>query len=152
MLSITCPVCGVSGDDADFAYGGQAHVKRPASSTPNDVSLEAQRDYLFMRDNPRGPHRELWMCARGCGKWFHMVRDTLTQEILATYKISDPAPPLGGTPAGGTPAGSSATTGKPRAAAKRKPTASAKGSGKAPTGSGKPQERARARKSGGEAR
>lgn len=94
MLKITCPVCGVEAEETEFHYGGQAHVARPASRNPNKVSDEAQYEYLYVRDNPRGPHRELWQCARGCGKWFNALRNTLTHDILATYKIGDRKPPI----------------------------------------------------------
>lgn len=92
MLLITCPVCGAEGDDADFTYGGQAHVKRPASTDPANVSDNAQRDYLYMRDNPRGPHHEMWRCTFGCGKWFNAVRDTVTMRFYATYRIGETPP------------------------------------------------------------
>ena len=94
MLIICCPVCGVAGDEEEFHYGGEGHIRRPASHDPGHVSDEAQRDYLYMRDNPRGLLRERWHHRRGCGKWFHAVRDTLTQEILLVYGIAEPPPDL----------------------------------------------------------
>ncbi len=94
MLLIKCPVCGVEANDADFHYGGEAHIKRPASADPENISAEAQYAYLYERRNPRGNHHELWLCARGCGKWFHAVRDTVSQRFLAYYRISDPVPEI----------------------------------------------------------
>ena len=94
MLSITCPVCGVEGDETDFHYGGEAHIVRPATMDPEKVSDDAQRDYLYIRKNPRGLHHERWLCERGCGKWFHAARDTVTLEFKAYYGILDPAPDL----------------------------------------------------------
>jgi sarcosine oxidase subunit delta len=92
MLSITCPVCGVEGDETDFHYGHQAHVARPATADPDHVTDAEQRDYLFMRFNPRGLHFERWRCDRGCGKWFHAARDTMTMEFRGFYRI-DELPP-----------------------------------------------------------
>jgi sarcosine oxidase, subunit delta len=92
MLLIKCPVCGVEGDEIDFHYGGEAHVKRPASDHPDRVSDGEQRDYLFMRKNPRGLHFERWRCDRGCGKWFNAARDTVTMEFSATYGIREEPP------------------------------------------------------------
>lgn len=92
MLLLTCPVCGLEADETEFHAGGEAHIKRPASADPASVSDKAQRDYLFVRKNPRGIAHELWLCQRGCGKWFHAARDTYTQEFRAFYKISDPVP------------------------------------------------------------
>lgn len=92
MLQITCPVCGVVGDETEFHYGGEGHIRRPASHTPENVSAEAQRDYLYIRKNPRGLHHERWQCARGCGKWFHASRDTLTMEFKSFYGITEQPP------------------------------------------------------------
>ncbi len=94
MLQITCPVCGQKADETEFTAGGEAHIVRPASSDPENISDETFRDYLYVRDNPRGPARELWLCARGCGKWFHAVRDTFSLEFKSFYLISDPEPEL----------------------------------------------------------
>ncbi|MFW6077262.1 MAG: sarcosine oxidase subunit delta, partial [Hyphomicrobiales bacterium] len=52
MLLIRCQVCGVEGEEGDFHYGGEAHVRRPASHDPGHVTDLEQRDYLFMRHNP----------------------------------------------------------------------------------------------------
>ena len=50
--------------------------------------------YLFMRHNPKGPIRERWRHAHGCGRWFHVLRDTVSDDILAVYRIGDPPPPV----------------------------------------------------------
>ena len=93
MLVVTCPVCGVQSEEGDFHYGGQAHIRRPATTDADNVSDAEQRDYLFMRHNPRGLHFERWRCDRGCGKWFHAARDTMSLEFKAFYGISE-LPPL----------------------------------------------------------
>ena len=54
---------------------------------------EPQRDYLFIRHNPKGLHFERWRCDRGCGKWFHAARDTVTMEFKAFYGIAELPPP-----------------------------------------------------------
>src|SRR5689334_11333693 len=95
MLLVHCPVCGAEGDETDFHYGGEAHLRRPASHDPAHVSDAEQRDYLFMRHNPKGLHFERWRCDRGCGKWFHAVRDTMTMEFKTTYGITE-LPPANG--------------------------------------------------------
>jgi sarcosine oxidase subunit delta len=89
MLLITCPICGVTGNETDFHYGGEAHISRPASHDPAAVTDEAQRDYLYVRRNAKGIHFERWRCDRGCGKWFQAARDTLTMRFLATYRVGD---------------------------------------------------------------
>ena len=92
MLLIKCHVCGCEGDETDFHYGGEGHIKRPASTAPGKVSDTAQRDYLYVRKNPRGPHEELWLCERGCGKWFYALRDTLSLAISRTYPLVEKPP------------------------------------------------------------
>ena len=56
MLRINCPVCGLR-DESEFSYGGDATVVRPAH---DETSIDVWHDYVFLRDNPRGPHREYW--------------------------------------------------------------------------------------------
>ncbi len=92
MLLLTCPVCGVEGEESEFHCGGEAHIRRPATHDPENITDTEQRDYLFMRHNPRGLHFERWRCDRGCGKWFHAARDTATMEFKAYYAI-DALPP-----------------------------------------------------------
>ncbi len=41
MLLVKCPVCGSEGDETDFHAGGQAHISRPATHDPANVSDEA---------------------------------------------------------------------------------------------------------------
>jgi sarcosine oxidase subunit delta len=93
MLVVTCPVCGVIGEETDFHYGGQAHIRRPASHDPSAITDTEQRDYLFMRHNPKGVHFERWRCDRGCGKWFNAVRDTVSLDFKAYYPATA-LPPL----------------------------------------------------------
>jgi len=89
MLLIPCPYCGPRAE-AEFAYGGEAHVTRPESSA--QVDDRAWGDYLFMRRNPKGPHAEQWRHAHGCGRWFNVVRDTVRYEILAVYEVGAQPP------------------------------------------------------------
>ncbi len=93
MLLVTCPICSATGDETDFHFGGQAHVARPATSAPENISDEQQRDYLFTRINPKGLHFERLRCDRGCGKWFHAARDTMTMEFKAFYGVTALPPP-----------------------------------------------------------
>lgn len=84
MLRIPCPVCGPR-DHAEFDYEGDATVPYPALDAPREAWFEA----VFLRENPRGPHRELWRHAQGCGCWIEVERDTLTHEIAAA-RLSHP--------------------------------------------------------------
>ncbi|ANS70398.1 sarcosine oxidase (alpha subunit) oxidoreductase protein [Streptomyces lincolnensis] len=89
MLLIPCPWCGPR-DEAEFHYGGQAHVPYPEN--PSDLTDEEWARYLFFRTNPKGPFAERWTHAAGCRKWFNAVRDTSTNEILTVYRSGEERP------------------------------------------------------------
>jgi heterotetrameric sarcosine oxidase delta subunit len=80
-MLIPCPFCGPR-EHAEFAYGGDASVRRPRQSEPSwDPEWQA---YVYERANPRGPHREYWQHTAGCRQWLVITRDTLSHEILAS--------------------------------------------------------------------
>ncbi len=89
MLLLTCPCCGVDGEETEFVAGGEAHLTRVGPGSDDD----AFRAYLFERRNPRGVHFERWRHAYGCGKWFHIARDTATLEIFGSYSAQTTRPP-----------------------------------------------------------
>ena len=78
MLLLTCPYCGVTAEETEFAPGGAAHLTR-AGPGEGDDALEA---YLFHRANPKGVHFERWRHAYGCGKWFLVARATVTMDVV----------------------------------------------------------------------
>ena len=79
MIRIKCPFCGVR-DHTEFSYEGDATVEYP----PLDASEDEWFEAVFLRDNPRGPHQELWRHAYGCGSMIEVARDTMTHEITET--------------------------------------------------------------------
>jgi len=87
MLRIPCPYCGTR-DETEFRFGGEAHVDRPGL----EVSDAEWADYLFNRENPKGLHFERWFHTYGCRQWFNVVRDTVTHEFHAVYKMGEPKP------------------------------------------------------------
>ncbi|MFJ8134876.1 sarcosine oxidase subunit delta family protein [Streptomyces sp. NPDC096013] len=89
MLLIPCPWCGPR-DEAEFHYGGQAHVAYP--QTPSELTDEEWARYLFFRANPKGPFAERWTHTAGCRRWFNAVRDTGTNEILTVYRTGEKHP------------------------------------------------------------
>jgi len=91
MLKIPCPWCGMR-PETEFRNGGEAHITRPAD--PPAVSDAEWSDYLFMRANPKGWHRERWNHAQGCRRWFNAVRHTVSHEIATTYAMGAAQPPL----------------------------------------------------------
>ena len=89
MLLIECPYCGVR-DETEFSCQGEAHIVRPLET--EKLSDEEWADYLFMRKNPKGLHREQWLHAVGCRRFFNAERDTVSYRITATYKIGEKGP------------------------------------------------------------
>ena len=91
MLQIACPWCGPR-DETEFVCGGESHIVRPGP--PDQVSEAAWAAYLFERTNPKELHYERWLHRHGCGQWFNLVRDTVSHEIKAVYKMGDPKPEI----------------------------------------------------------
>ncbi len=89
MLLIECPWCGVR-DETEFNCVGEAHIVRPLE--PQKLSDEEWADYLFMRKNPKGLHREQWLHAAGCRRYFNVERDTVSYRINGSYKIGEQGP------------------------------------------------------------
>ena len=89
MLHIYCPYCEEHREEAEFHYAGQAHIARPYD--PDNTTDETWGNYLFFRKNPKGNHQEMWAHATGCRQYFNVVRNTLTYEILESYRIGEEA-------------------------------------------------------------
>ena len=89
MLLIPCPYCGERAE-SEFSYGGEAHNMRPEN--PDEISDAAWADYVFMDSNTKGTYCERWVHAQGCRRWFNVVRDTLTMEILGSYEMGEQPP------------------------------------------------------------
>ena len=80
MMLLPCPHCGPR-DVTEFTYGGDATVRRPAE--PDALSDEQWAQYVYLRDNPRGVHDELWQHTAGCRRWIAVRRNTLTHKVMA---------------------------------------------------------------------
>ncbi|MBS0373113.1 MAG: sarcosine oxidase subunit delta [Proteobacteria bacterium] len=91
MLIIDCPYCGPR-PELEFAHGGQAHIARPAD--PSQTTDDEWTEYLYLRVNTKGVYAERWRHARGCGRFFNALRDTTTDQFLATYRSGE-KPPVG---------------------------------------------------------
>ena len=76
-MRIDCPYCALR-DVGEFTYHGDAGLRRPNGL---DADVAAMSDYVYLRDNPAGPHRELWYHGMGCRSWLVVERDTRTHEI-----------------------------------------------------------------------
>ena len=86
-MRIACPYCGER-DLQEFAYHGDAAKARPDGM---EATPDAMHEYVYLRDNPAGPHRELWYHAAGCHAWLAVVRDTRTHTITDVEPARDGA-------------------------------------------------------------
>ena len=87
MLLIPCPWCGPR-DETEFRFAGEAAVRRPADPETADAKVWA--DYLYGRENRRGPHRELWYHVHGCGQFLLVDRDTVSHVITRATSLGEP--------------------------------------------------------------
>ncbi|WP_080752145.1 sarcosine oxidase subunit delta [Bradyrhizobium japonicum] len=75
-MRIACPHCGLR-DVQEFIYHGDATLQRPDGLTATEAAMF---EYVYVRDNPRGPHEELWYHG-SCRTWLIVRRDTVTHAI-----------------------------------------------------------------------
>lgn len=81
-------------DAQEFTYLGDASlIHRPDWQAAD--AAQAFHDYLYLRDNPAGEHRELWFHEQGDRSWLVVTRNTLTHEILKVELARDVAKAAG---------------------------------------------------------
>jgi sarcosine oxidase subunit delta len=85
-MRINCPLCGERGVE-EFSYHGDATVTRPAVDAPAEVWV----DYVYLRDNPAGPHDELWYHTAGCHAWLVVRRNLRSHTVLSARLARDVA-------------------------------------------------------------
>ena len=90
MLLIHCPYCDADLPELEFANAGEAHLVRPGDMS--QMSDEEFATYFFVRDNPKGANLERWRHAHGCNRFFNVIRHTVTDRFLKTYKAGEPRP------------------------------------------------------------
>ncbi|WP_339949430.1 sarcosine oxidase subunit delta [uncultured Albimonas sp.] len=88
-MRLACPFCGPR-DAAEFAYEGPFCGDPAAERPPLAAGPAAWVEAVFLRDQPRGPTRELWRHVHGCGCFLDVLRDTLSHEVLSVA-FADPA-------------------------------------------------------------
>ena len=105
-MRLPCPFCGLR-DEAEFTYEGDASAVWPALDAPEADWVEA----VYMRDQPRGPTRELWRHAFGCRSFVAIERDNVTHEVFGAALVHPGmAAALAEPTAGHAPAGDAAAT------------------------------------------
>jgi sarcosine oxidase subunit delta len=77
-------------DAAEFVYLGDASlIDRPDWQAPD--AADSFYEYVYLRDNPAGAHRELWFHEHGDRSWLVITRDTLTHDIISVVLARDVA-------------------------------------------------------------
>jgi sarcosine oxidase subunit delta len=79
-MLIPCPHCGER-DHGEFAYAGDAGVKRPGADAP----FAAWHDYVYQRENRIHAHRELWQHVYGCRSFVVVERDLKSHAIAGAW-------------------------------------------------------------------
>ncbi len=77
-------------DSDEFTYLGDASLLDRPDGLGEDAAARFA-EYVYMRDNPAGLHRELWFHAAGDLSWLVVTRNTATHEIIAVELASDVA-------------------------------------------------------------
>lgn len=75
-------------DASEFTYLGSADLMNRPSP---EAGIDPMHDYVYLRENPVGTHRELWFHAQGDRSWLVVTRNTLTQEISKAELARDVA-------------------------------------------------------------
>ena len=84
MKLLKCPING-SRPLSEFIFGGEWR-DMPNPDTSSDLEWAS---YVHYRDNAPGIKKEWWYHSPS-GTWFIAERNTLTDEVLATYLYSNP--------------------------------------------------------------
>lgn len=88
-MIIPHPILGPR-DAQEFVILGDASLLKRPDWQAEDAA-EAFHDYLYLRDNPAGLHRELWFHEQGDRSWLVVTRDTTTHEIMKVELARDVA-------------------------------------------------------------
>ena len=82
-------------DAAEFTILGDASaLDRPDTDgrgAPDRALMDRFHDYLHLRDNPAGTHRELWYHEQGDQSWLVVTRDTLSHAVVKVELARDAA-------------------------------------------------------------
>ena len=82
-------------DMQEFVYLGDASLLARPDGMAANLELggaeEAFYQYLYLRDDPAGLHRELWFHEQGDRSWLIVTRNTVTHEITNVELARDVA-------------------------------------------------------------
>lgn len=88
-MIINHPVLGPR-DAQEFTYlGDETLISRPDWQAEN--AEQQFYEYLYLRTNSPGEHRELWYHEQGDRSWLVVTRNTTTHEIINVEMAADVA-------------------------------------------------------------
>ena len=76
VILVPCPYCGPR-NASEFRWMGEVR-ERP---DPSSSTIEQWRHYLYMRRNVAGWSTERWFHRAGCGRYFVVERNTVTNQF-----------------------------------------------------------------------
>ena len=83
MKQINCPLNGLR-NISEFVYGGEYHaMPDPQACTSNEWA-----EYVFFDQNPAGEVIE-WWCHAASSYWFLARRNTVTDEVITTFSVTE---------------------------------------------------------------
>ncbi|MGB0960147.1 MAG: sarcosine oxidase subunit delta [Halocynthiibacter sp.] len=77
-------------DAQEFTYLGDASLINRPDWQAEDAAAQFS-EYLYLRENPAGTHRELWFHEQGDRSWLVVTRNTVTHEISTVELARDVA-------------------------------------------------------------
>jgi sarcosine oxidase subunit delta len=83
MKLLKCPLNGPR-NISEFTYGGEYHPL----PDPSSCNQRQWAEHLFFADNHAGVVTE-WWCHNATSFWFLAERNTVTDEIVRTYEVSE---------------------------------------------------------------
>ena len=83
MKLLACPLNGLR-NISEFTYGGEYHPT-PDQQTS---SVREWAEYVFFHDNVAGIVTE-WWCHTASSFWFLAERNTITDEVIRTFKAEE---------------------------------------------------------------
>lgn len=86
-MLIPHPLLGPRDAQEFFCLGSAELLDRPDPAA--EGAQAAFHDYVYLRDNPAGVHRELWFHEQGDRSWLVVTRNTVTHEILGAELARD---------------------------------------------------------------
>ena len=88
MKRLDCPLNGPR-NITEFTYGGEFHAM------PDDHAVDARQwaEYVYFHDNKAGQVIE-WWCHTATSYWFLAERNTITDQVLRTFPVSEMVSPV----------------------------------------------------------